>query len=125
MHVLLFEPRFVELVRSGKKQHTIRGYRKRPIQVGHFLSLRRWKDQPYRSQQERIIESSVRAVSVQDIMFTSDNGIEIDGVQLKLRQAQDLAVEDGFGSLVEMIAWHYAAHGLPFNGVLIRWELPE
>lgn len=34
----------------------------------------------------------------------------------------ELARVDGFKSASDMIAWFKVTHGLPFSGVLIRWE---
>jgi hypothetical protein len=124
MHVLMFEPRFHELVASGKKRHTIRGRRARPIKAGDYLSLRRWDGKPYRSRQLVLVEDVV-ALSVRLIVIDVDPEgpvIKIDGQDLMHPAAGDeFARRDGFADAAELVAWHEAAHGLPFEGVLIEW----
>lgn len=51
MKVLLFQPRFANLVAAGTKRQTIRPTRKIPIVRGDDLSLRQWQGLPYRSKQ--------------------------------------------------------------------------
>ena len=36
-------------------------------------------------------------------------------------QATAIAKADGFGSWEEMLDWFEKTHGLPFEGLLIRW----
>ena len=122
MHVLMFEPRFVSLVEQGIKRHTIRGPRARPIVAGDRLSLRRWVGIPYRSRQVSIMEA--RVTQVQGILIDqrwSEPWIEIAACLLPHNARDEFAERDGFASAAELVAWHDAAHGLPFEGVLIQW----
>jgi hypothetical protein len=46
----MFQDRFADKVRDGRKLHTIRKTAR--CKVGDTLSLRRWSGTPYRSKQE-------------------------------------------------------------------------
>jgi hypothetical protein len=126
MAALMFQDRFVPLIRAGRKCHTIRRERKRPLRLGNRLSLRRWKGKPYRSKQETIGEAVVTEVASIAIDWPSAHPeIEVDGVRLSERERERLARLDGFESAAVMGRWHRAVNGLPFVGVLIRWQVLE
>lgn len=109
MRVLMFKEQFAEAVKSGTKLQTIRPPRKRPINVNDVLSLRKWTGRPYASKQQCLAVGAC---------------VGVERVQLTPKTITDeLAVADGFANRDEMIAWFEQTHGLPFEGVLIRWEL--
>ena len=121
MRVIMFKDQFAELVRTGKKLQTIRPVPKRIIKVGDKLSLRRWTGLPYRSKQE------VLADAVNTDVLKCEVGISklmIDGTILRAPGLLNkFAALDGFPNWQELEFWFARTHGLPFNGVLIRWRL--
>ena len=118
MKVLLFQPRFADLVRSGAKTQTIRRDRKHPIKVGDQLSLRRWTGKPYRSKQE-VLGAAQCVAEIPCLIY--EYGAMV-GTNLAVN-AEGFALKDGFASFEEMREWFDSTHGLPFSGTLIRWRL--
>ncbi|MFO1066305.1 MAG: ASCH domain-containing protein [Pirellulales bacterium] len=127
MATLMFMGRFASKVTEGTKPHTIRPKRKRRIKVGDALSLRKWSGTAYRSTQIVLRESI--CVRVSDVMIfkprNASPSILIDGLAQNARAAEVLAVNDGFSSKAEMLAWFEQTHGLPFRGDLIEWSVDE
>ena len=113
MRVLLFQERFVEAVRSGKKVQTIR--KKARCQPGDVLSLRRWTGRPRWSKQEEILVAVCAAVHAVTVLPFD---VTVDGQRVP---GQHLAVKDGFRDWEEMREWFNETHGLPFEGELIEW----
>lgn len=119
MKVLMFQPRFAALVRSGAKRTTIRPFRKIPIKVGDDLSLREWTDKPYRSKQITIRTAICRDIPI--ILIFRSGMVAIDGWAMTTSQSRHIARRDGFDSTQQMVNWFQETHGLPFSGVLIKW----
>jgi hypothetical protein len=125
MRVILFQPRFAELVRSGAKTQTIR----KTARCAEWdkLSLRRWTGKPYRSKQEVIFDTvcvQVRRVALLNVVgcgFT----ICLDGYGLPQDRAEQFARSDGFACAEDMADWFTDTHGLPFEGDLIQWSNAE
>lgn len=61
MRVILFQPRFVEMIKDGTKRRTIR--QRARCQAGDELSLRTWRGSPYRSKQREICTRRCERVS--------------------------------------------------------------
>ncbi len=119
----MFENRFVSLVKSGEKRHTIRRVRKGPqIDAGNILSLRHWNAKPYRSKQIEIGETACTKTS--GFVLSESGGMSIDGVILDSCQAERLANVDGFDSVGEMVDWHRNAGQLGSELRLIEWRFP-
>ena len=120
MTTLMFKERFAAKVASGDKQQTIRPQRAHPIKVGEALSLRKWEGLPYRSRQVELVRAvcvrttPIEILSHSVILDTNDNLTD---------RLQDFAIADGFESWGHMRDWFDETHGLPFVGVLIKWEL--
>ena len=116
MSVLLFERRFATLVESGKKLQTIRARSKRQFKVGDKISLRAWAGKPYRSFQTLLRTSiihEVRPIIIQHDWYQIGN--------LEHKPNNQFAIADGFRSWDEMRVWFRDNHGLPFEGLLIKW----
>ena len=128
MPTLMFQSQFSPFVENGTKCQTIRPPRKRPIKTGDKLSLRRWQGAPYRSKQLVLRESvcmftaPVHIMSYGGTVNTPDAIIIVNGAKLGLTTRALFARDDGFMDLSSMLAWFEKTHGLPFEGVLIRWE---
>ena len=118
--VKTFEPRFVDAIRNGEKTQTIRPVPKRKISPGDFLSLRRWSGRPYFSKMDHIGQAVVTAVY--DIEISEDAGIAIDRGAINI-EYNDFARQEGFRNWADMLEFFDDHYGLPFRGVLIRWEL--
>lgn len=122
MTVLMFKPRFAEAVRAYTKLQTIRPPRKRPIRVGDHLSLRQWAGKAYRSPQLALAFGRCTEVSR---IVVDPFGIHWQKLNVSRAEPADFAIADGFDSWAAMREWFDATHGLPFFGVLIRWEKAE
>lgn len=122
-HVRMFKPQFAPLVESGAKCQTVRPTPKRMPKAGDRISLRMWTGKPYRSKQRVLRESEIRAVET--ISFC-DTGRELlvclNGRELHPEEINAFSVADGFKGGIEMFNWFEVNHGLPFNGIVIKWE---
>jgi len=116
MPALNFQGRFAPLVESGEKTQTIRPLRKRPICAGDMLHL-------YTGMRTRACRKLGEGLCymVSPITVTADC-CYLYGFLVSNVRAERIAQRDGFGSWRELAAWFKAQYGLPFNGVLIRWE---
>lgn len=121
MRVIIFQPRFAELVRAGSKCQTIRKTAR--CKTGDALSLRRWTGKPYRSKQETLrtaICMSVESVSIGHGIFC--DGIAVNGEECDTSARASLSRADGFSCATDMLDWFRETHGLPFAGFIIRWN---
>lgn len=114
-HLLNFKAQFAPAVEAGTKRQTIRALRKRPIHRGNTLRLYTG----LRTRNARLLREAV-ASAVTPITLDAD-GVLLRSRRLSEARAQQMAAEDGFQSLAEMLAWFDDVHGLPFSGVLIQW----
>ena len=129
--VKMFQAQFVPKVQDGTKTTTIRtsspGGNPQP---GDTLDARYWTAKPYRSKQASILTAKITKVSHVEIradgmIFREQNGTVIvapndgaRGVNLDL-----IAIRDGFANWWDMVGWFQSAHGLPFTGIMIEWEV--
>ncbi len=117
MPLLGFQKQFAPLVESGKKRQTIRPYRKdgRDPKVGDMLYFYSGlRTNSCRKLGEAVCSTASRiellevSVRVCDRYLTPNNILS-------------LALRDGFKDSTEMRSWFDKTHGLPFEGLLIRW----
>lgn len=113
MRVVLFQPRFASLVRSGAKKQTMR--KKASCKSGDTLSLREWSGRPRRSTQILIKEAVCKSVVP---VYVDAVQVIVDGRHV---DQEEFARQDGFGYFSEMVHWTAVTHGLPFRGELISW----
>ena len=122
-HVRMFKPQFAPLVESGVKLQTVRPTPKRMPKPGDRISLRMWTGKPYRSKQRVLRESTITAV---EKISMCDTGREllvyVDSHELHPEQINEFAKADGFKDGIELFNWFEATHGLPFDGVVIKWH---
>lgn len=116
LFVRLFMPRFAPLVEAGTKLQTVRPFPKRMPKPGDKISLRCWTDRPYRSKQRVLMESTITEVSIVDI---TENGIAVNSYA---EPCDEFARADGFRDFYELCDWFRETHGLPFHGIVIRWN---
>jgi hypothetical protein len=121
----MFRDRFAALVETDRKRQTIRPPTKRERdmpQVGDFVDCRAWIGLPYRSKQRKLHAEPRRITHVEQV-HVSDEGFLIDGRLVSSeRLLWCVARDDGFRDWPDMRDWFQKEHGLPFKGVLIRWE---
>ncbi len=131
MKVFMFKPRFAPLVKDGTKRQTIRPERKHRVFRGDVLSLREWSGKPYRSKQTVLKETQCESVhsltivprSTPDGMFVSCfvDDQRVESCAGGTGSWDRLAVADGFRNAADMLSWFTETHGLPFNGILVKW----
>lgn len=115
-HVRMFKPQFAPLVESGVKCQSVRSRPKRMPRAGEPISLREWTGKPYRSKQRVLRESVITEVSSVDI---TETGIAVNSYA---EPCDDFARADGFHDFCELRDWFKTTHGLPFEGVVIKWH---
>ena len=126
-----FKERFAQAVEDGDKLQTIRAVRKRNghAKVGDVIQLytgQRTKDCRKLGEGTCV---AVEKVHIPDRPYD----ITIDGHQLQMRVGgqnidpskfdNDFAVANGFEDYVDMFSWFQDNYILPFDGILIKWEL--
>lgn len=112
----MFKPQFAPLVESGEKCQTVRPTPKRMPKVGDRISLRMWTGRPYRSKQRVLRDAIITEVSMCDITE------HIVAVKSYAVPCDEFALADGFKDFFELRDWFKSTHGLPFEGVVIKWN---
>ena len=116
----MFKPQFAPLVESGEKLQTIRPTPKRMPKAGDYISLREWSGLPYRSKQ-RVLREAV----ITEVLPVRMNAFAIMVNNCVLLGIQEWAFvkADGFNATQDLLDWFSETHGLPFEGILIKWSL--
>ncbi len=124
MPALNFKREFAAAVESGNKRQTIRAYRKdgRDPKRGNTLYL-------YTGMRTKACRKlgEARCTSVREIRFErNEYGDPIawrphkrDGIEYL--NDDRIAKRDGFLNGFALVDWFERVHGLPFEGLLIRW----
>jgi hypothetical protein len=122
-----FKARFVPMIISGDKTHTIRALRAHPDKPGNTLHLYTG----LRTKKAKLL-MRVPCVRVEQIEIEESNGsmwgkgargtcsITIDGQLLSPSEAQALARRDGFRDFAEMMQFWDGRR--PFKGHIIHWR---
>jgi hypothetical protein len=128
-----FKKRFVPMILSGEKTHTIRAKRARSTQPGEMLHL-------YTGLRQKGAQLLMRTVCtmIQDIRMELDGGtvlysssleshiicprLIVDGNALAADECQRLAIADGFVDFPTMMAFWEGR--FPFTGDIIHWSFP-
>lgn len=116
MFVLNFKKQFVPAIESGAKKQTIRAIRKdgRQPKIGDMLRL-------YTGMRTKYCRWIADAICTDVDPVKIDNaGVYLNGLPPHPSQ---FAHADGFESFDDMRAWFGKTPGLPFEGILIRWQL--
>ncbi len=114
---------FAGLVATGSKRQTIRANRKRHARPGEPVQL--YAGMRTRNCRKLRIPDPV-CQSVARIDLRCEGGglyIYIDGYLMGVSDADIIAMADGFDDAPHMFSWFDDRHGLPFQGVLIRWKI--
>jgi len=113
-----FMKRFAPLVESGEKQQTIRAERKdgRRPHVGETLYL-------YTGMRTKKCQKLLKTTctSVDDIMILKSSILILPN-WLNADEMDGLARADGFENAEQFFDFFQKEHGLPFRGLLIKWE---
>lgn len=126
MALLNFQKRFVPLIESGEKCHTIRAMRKHPIRTSETLHLYTG----LRQKGARLL-MRVPCVRVQEIRLDYSEiphpsylRVVVDGETLSHDEAEMFLRRDGFpgGSREAEEFWR---DRLPFEGQIIHWRNPN
>lgn len=119
MPLLNFKLRFVDPIRKGTKNHTIRADRAIPVKVGDNLYL--YTGLRHKGAY-RILPDPVKCSRVESIKISAATSamVEIDGVPLATDEREELAVADGFSGWEEMLEFWEGR--LPFRGQIIHWR---
>ena len=120
MVALNFQKQFAALVESGAKRQTIRHPRKIPFKVDDPLQL-------YTGMRTKNCRKlgEAKCTAVKKILLTCtsiERLVIIDGDVLGIGGKHTFARADGFANIIEMFDWFEKTHGLPFDGVLIKWR---
>lgn len=117
-----FQKQFAPLVENGKKRQTIRAVGKRrhakpgePIQL--YTGMRTKVCRKLITPDPVCVEVSLLCIHLGHPRATV-NGQIIEGKAL-----DNLAKADGFNTAEEMREWFSTVHGLPFHGLIIKWEV--
>ncbi len=131
MPALNFMKQFAEDVEWGIKRQTVRALRKdgrAHCKVGDRLRLYTGM----RTKGCRLLGEAT-VLSVEPVLIEgtcmSVNGTPLFSSILSRDQPgqtdNEFAEADGFGGFMEMADWFQQIHGLPFSGVVIRWDQPN
>lgn len=125
--VKMFKEQFADKVASGTKRQTVRPWPKRPRDLPHRgdkLDARKWSGKPYRSKQIKLLEGLIKRVVVVEISKFGRYLI-VDGIALTKGGRDAFAKDDGFKDWEELVLWFKEAHGLPFEGIAIFWDVTK
>lgn len=115
-----FQERFASDVQQGIKTQTIRAPRKN----GHAKPCNRL--QLYSGMRtpncRKLVNPDPICVEVSKVEI-SRNWMKLDGEFVAWFDVDNFAKADGFACYGEMAEWFENTHGLPFTGVLIKWEM--
>lgn len=114
-----FQKRFAPAIRSGAKAHTIRPNRKHNPKPGDRLYL-------FTGQRTKTCERLLDTVCLEaiPILIQAEGDVALGDTNLSPEAIRALAVADGLRDEAEFYAWFVARYGLPFFGVLIKWQPP-
>jgi hypothetical protein len=126
MAALSFKGRFVDLILEGKKNQTIRNFRKYPIQPGETLYLYFGMRTKHCKKLKEVVCKEVSQIYITElgvvITSHSDSFPYLQTATItKIDSLNEFAQRDGFVSWKEMKLWWTTTHQLPFTGQLIQW----
>ena len=114
-----FQARFADAVESGAKSQTIRAPRRdgRHAKAGDALQLYTgMRTKSCRKLRDAVCHDICNVLIEERRVFTFK--------PQELHDLERFARYDGFATWDEMCAWFKSVHGLPFQGVMIRWLVP-
>ncbi len=131
MPALNFQKQFAAAVESGEKRQTIRAFRKdgRNPKPGDTLYLYTGMRTKQCRKLGEVICSDARELWIARATTEFDcpyllwlgRGEHQTMCSELMGQAEEMAKADGFSDWNEMVDWFDKTHGLPFEGLLIKW----
>ena len=119
MGIYNFQQRFVPMILTGRKTHTIRAHRVHPDKPGNILHLYIGLRRPGAALLMRAACTAVEEIEI-GITPGNDRVVRINGVALDDGEADALALRDGFKNFADMMAFWDGR--LPFKGQIIYWQ---
>ena len=110
---------YARRTRIKPKTTTIRAKRKRPFRKGDSLYLFAGQRTKYCQRLGKVTCRKTEEFAIEE-ESPCIYKIIINGTILSDEAAQEVAMEDGFTALIDMIKWFRKAHGLPFEGQRIH-----
>ena len=124
MALLNYKQQFRPHIESGRKKHTIRAKRKRPIKKGETLHNYTGLRTKKASLINRVVCSDVEDITIQQgpnkRFLPNDFRVFVGENLLDKSECEALAYADGFDSFADMMKFWDGR--LPFNGDLIHWK---
>lgn len=121
--VRMFQHRFVHSILDGSKCQTIRSIPKLMPLSWDLIDCRTLSGTPYASKQVRLgcfkISSVYPCEVTVDAVYIAEC---LDIITHTGGAIERFAKADGFASWDEMREWFDKTHGLPFRGILIKWD---
>ncbi len=117
-----FKTRFADDVAAKRKRQTIRAHRKRHARPGESVQL--YTGMRHKSCR-KLVDPDPECISIDQVDIEQHGPlivVAVDGNILSSQQLCALAKADGFSNRSEFIDFFAHEHGLPFNGVLIKWN---
>lgn len=127
-----FQARFADAVATGRKHQTIRAQgKRRHARPGDRVQL--YTGMRTKSCR-KLVDPDPVCTSAEPVFLESVVGkipgtvplcplrIWVNGRHPAPEESEAIARADGFASIQEMHDWFKQSHGLPFHGVLIKWE---
>lgn len=115
---------FKDKILSGEKKQTIRLPRKNPIKAGDRLYLYWHQRSPNNELLLETVCVGVNTVKVsQATVYIYDENLLFHKSINDEAKLNTFAIADGFNDWNHMREWFQQQHGLPFEGVLIKWEM--
>jgi len=108
---------FKDKILSGAKRQTIRSVRKHPVKENDTLYMY-WKQRSPK-EKEKLGEST--CIKIAPITIT-ELGVSCEDIEVRYHCLDLFAIADGFDNWDEMRDFFNKTHGLPFTGVLIKWD---
>lgn len=109
---------------TGLKPHTIREDKSNRWKEGRVIQFFEWEGKPYRSKQVKITKAVCKSVQNIEIVWKDPDGLRyptpsifVDGLWIVGEEKKRLALNDGFGSLMDFYAWF----DKDFTGKIIHW----
>ena len=113
-----FQKQFVAAVGSGEKRQTIRKVRKGKGQNA-YKGCKLFLYAGQRTKKARLMRLA-ECQETQAVIIDYDC-VVVNGKLLTDHEETILAISDGFMDMNEMTEWFQKHHGLPFEGLLIKW----
>lgn len=127
MPALSYKARFVDLVASGHKPHSIRAWRKRPFKVGdvlmHYTAMRTKACRKIRPDTLCTAAVPIKInARLRQVTIGAEGSRFYKRGRLNDSSLIALGVLDGFDNINEFFQFFAETHGVVFTGQLVEWN---